>query len=68
MQVHVKNLGHAGVYMPEKIEELLVTMTSFALTQDRSSDGVEGREQCDGAVSDVVGWKRDPSTPDGRSE
>jgi hypothetical protein len=53
-QVHVKGLGHAGVDMPQKIEELLVTMTAFALTQDRSGDRVEGRKQCGGAVSDVV--------------
>ena len=35
-QVHVKGLGHTGVDMAQKIEELLVTMTAFALTQDRS--------------------------------
>src|SRR5579862_5833252 len=29
-------------------------MTAFALTQDCSGDGVEGCEQCGGAVSDVV--------------
>src|ERR1700680_4737812 len=45
---------HAGVHMPQKIEELLVTMTAFALTQDRSGDWVEGREQRGGAVSDIV--------------
>jgi len=31
-----------------------VTMTAFALTQDRSGDRVEGREQSGRAVSDVV--------------
>src|ERR1700758_4264683 len=53
-QVHVKSLGHTGVHMPQEIQELLVTMMAFALTQDRSSDGVEGRKQCGRAVSDIV--------------
>jgi hypothetical protein len=29
-QVHVKGLGHTGIDMAQKIEELLVTMTAFA--------------------------------------
>src|ERR1700682_1148745 len=53
-QVHVKGLGPTCVDMPQKIEELLMTMTAFALTQVRSGDRVEGRKQCGGAVSDVV--------------
>lgn len=32
-QVHVKGLGHTGVEMPQRIEELLVTITAFARTQ-----------------------------------
>src|SRR6266852_2925177 len=53
-QVHVKGLGHTDVDMPQKIEELLVTMAAFALTKDRAGDRVEGRKQCGGAVSEVV--------------
>src|SRR5579864_6737180 len=37
-QVHVKSLGYTGVHMPQEIQELLVTMTAFALTQNRSRD------------------------------
>jgi hypothetical protein len=29
-QVHVKGLGHPGIDMAQKIEELLATMTAFA--------------------------------------
>jgi len=53
-QVPVKGLGHTGVDMPQKIKELLVTMTAFALTQDRSGDRVKGGKQCGGAMSEVV--------------
>ena len=53
-QMHVESFRDTGVYMAQKIEELLVTMTALTLAQDRSGDGVEGREQCGRAVSDVV--------------
>ena len=59
-QMHVESLRDTGVHMAQKVEVLLVTMTAFALTQHRSSDGVEGREQGRGAVSDVI--VRTPST------
>jgi hypothetical protein len=45
-QMHVESFRDTGVYMAQKIEELLVTMTALTLAQDRSGDGVEGREQC----------------------
>ena len=57
-QMYIESLRDTGVHMAQKVEELLVTMTAFALTQDCSGDGVEGCEQCGGAVSNVV--VRDP--------
>lgn len=57
-QMHVESFRDTGVHMAQKVEELLMTMTAFALTQDCSGDGVEGREQCGGAMLDIV--VRDP--------
>jgi hypothetical protein len=56
--MHVESLRDTGVHMAQKVEELLMSMMAFALTQDCSGDGVEGDKQCGGAVSDVV--VRDP--------
>lgn len=53
-QVYVKSVGHTGVHMAQKIEELLVTMAAFALTQDRSGKGVKRCEQGGGAVTDII--------------
>src|SRR5579863_6356952 len=53
-QVHVESGGDTGVQMPKKLDELLVAMTTLALTHHGSGDGVEGRKQCGRAVSQVV--------------
>ena len=53
-QVHLESRRDTGVHVPEKFDELLVTMAAFALTPHRSGEGVESREQGGGAVPEIV--------------